>query len=175
MRKEKDVPEFNLEEFPYQMGEGHFNGATGHLVTLKTPYDDTNYSVQICPTTNCDGGLGEYWVGEKTTTSFKVYNSGEVTGSKYTFDFMTAQIGETIFDETNTPIMQGSSNFNSYDGTLIELEVPMATNTFTVLVTPNEDPTGDLGEIWVDNKTTNSFMVKNTGDTLTGFDYIVIG
>lgn len=51
----------------------------------------------------------------------------------------------------------------------------MTHTNYSVLITPSENPGGDLGEYWVENKSTNTFTVANTGSSTCKFDYIIVG
>ena len=166
---------YNASSFPYQKGTGQFNGSTGRQVTLGTAMPDANYVVMIMPckksTTNY-GDLGEYWVSNKTTTGFKVFNSGADTVSS--FDYIVIKTGTPTYNETTNPIIEGKSSFANA-GKQVTFESGMTHTNYSVLITPSENPGGDLGEYWVENKSTNTFTVANTGSSTCKFDYIIVG
>lgn len=45
---------------------------------------------------------------------------------------------------------------------------------YTVVIIPNVNPNGYIGEWWITNKTTSGFTIMNSGSATTGFDYVVI-
>lgn len=67
------------------MGQNTFVGKDSYKqIALTTTMSDTNYVVNVTPTQNPGGALGEIFV-EKATTYIRVYNSGTFTGN---FDWM---------------------------------------------------------------------------------------
>lgn len=63
---------------------GVFNSTTGRTITHNL--NSINYAVTIQPTSNPSGTLGEFWVENKTLTTFVVKNSGVNTTA--TFDWI---------------------------------------------------------------------------------------
>jgi len=63
----------------------------------------------------------------------------------------------------------GQSNFAGVTGVDITMSSPKTSTNYRVLITPTEDPAGNLGEVYVDRKTTTSFTVYNSGTAVTGF------
>jgi len=60
-------------------GTGVFSSLTGTSIAIGATMPDTNYKVKITNTSVMDGSLGDIVVkaADKTTTHFKVYNTGE--------------------------------------------------------------------------------------------------
>ena len=177
MTDETSNPSFNASSFPYLKGTGRFNGTTGASVTI-TNIGTTDYKVLIFPvkasSTN-EGDLGEYWVSNKTATGFKVYNTGKDVVSN--FDYIVIKSGNPTYDRTSNPIMEGSGTFAGHtSSTVINFtETEFESNNYSVLITPTSNTNGDLGEYWIERKTTTSFTVKNTGTSTGTFDYVIVG
>lgn len=71
-------------------------------------------------------------------------------------------------------IASGSGTFNSISGRTISIGKTMSSNTYKVSVTPTANPDGSLGEVWIESKTTTSFVVKCSGSTTTcTFDWMI--
>lgn len=64
-------------------GFSTFNSSTGRVITHNLNLNPTAYTVQITPTADPQGRLGEYWV-IKGTNSVTVFNSGAATSG---FDY----------------------------------------------------------------------------------------
>lgn len=63
------------------MGSGKFTAGSTTTINLGTTIAVANYHVTVTPIGNHDGSLGEVYVTDKTTTSFKVGATGSTTGS----------------------------------------------------------------------------------------------
>jgi hypothetical protein len=66
-------------------GSGTFDDSAYTAATITHNYGNTDYSVSIIPTTATNGYLGEYWVENKTATTFDVVKTG--TATSITFDW----------------------------------------------------------------------------------------
>ena len=60
------------------------NGLTGRAITLAYEVTTADYHVGIAPTLRPNGAFGDWWIGNKTTTGFTVYNDG-ATGLAFTY------------------------------------------------------------------------------------------
>lgn len=68
----------------------------------------------------------------------------------------------------------GSSAWNSVAGTTVQHNFNII-GSYTVWIMPTQDSGGEIGEYWVESKTANSFVVKNTGVEATAtFDWLII-
>jgi len=79
-------------------------------------------------------------------------------------------------------LYQGEANFVPFDNEPLQwcavtfspaLPSMYSGGEYTVLITPAENPGGQLGEFWVDYKTTNSFRVNITGTATTKFNWFI--
>ncbi len=73
----------------HRKGSSTFNGPTGRVITHNLGH--VNYVVNITPTADTEGYLGEWWVS-KSSNSFTLFNSGSATTS---FDYVIEEIEET--------------------------------------------------------------------------------
>lgn len=153
-------------------GNGVFNSIEGITISLGSVAPNINYIVNISPSSDPDGGLGEYWVGEKTTTTFKVYCSGSTTNTA--FDWMV-MIDNTRTLKNGMTLKSGHGTFNSLDGVTINIGESLPSTNYMVNISPSSDPNGELGEYWISDKTNNSFKVYCSGSTTdTLFDWMVM-
>ena len=67
----------------------------------------------------------------------------------------------------------GASTFAGSSGQAITITETDDTDYF-VSITPNADPGGNLGEVWVVNDSTTQFTVYNSGSAKTAFSWVVI-
>ncbi len=52
--------------------------------------------------------------------------------------------------------------------------VKLPNTNYSVIITPNADPQGYIGEWWIANRTTTGFTIDNSGSATTTFDYAVV-
>ncbi len=72
-------------------------------------------------------------------------------------------------------MQSGTGIFNSTTGRVITLPSPAPDTNYKVIITPNQDPSGFLGEVWVEDLQTTQFTVKNSGsNNTTSFMWIVL-
>jgi hypothetical protein len=79
-------------------------------------------------------------------------------------------------------LYQGEANFVSSEASPIPYAIVtfspalpsgFVDDAYSVLITPVENPGGELGEFWVDYKTQNSFRVYITGTATTKFNWFL--
>jgi len=153
----KDSFSWLIFDNPYELGDSTFAGPGGRTVSHSK--GDTNYVPYVIPSADGSGAIGEWWITDYATTSFIVRNSGAtVTAFKW---------GIARFDNGG----KGSSSFAGSGGVTITHNLNIA--DYTPLIIPTTDPGGQLGAVFVTDITSNSFVVRNTGSAVTGFDWII--
>jgi len=159
---------FNATSYPFMTGNTIVNGES-LVVNLPSTLPSNLFKVILMPETAV-GYTGEYWVSDKTTSSFKINLSGSMTD--LSFDYLLI-FNDSIpaYDPATFPIQVGSGTFNNLTPNSIQV---MENVKYKVFITPTENPNGDLGDAWVTNKTINTFKVVSTGSATTSFDYIIV-
>lgn len=66
---------------------------------------------------------------------------------------------------------EGTSNFAGPGGVTITHSLNLA--NYTPSITPTADPAGALGEVWITDVAVNSFVVRNSGITVTAFTWVI--
>ncbi len=70
-------------------------------------------------------------------------------------------------------IIGGTGNFAGYGSyTTINIGTTLSNTNYKVHITPTENPSY-VGEIWISDKTVNSFRVNNTGSGVSAFEWAV--
>jgi hypothetical protein len=101
-----------------------------------------------------------------------LYKDGVIVpSSSYTVDLPSGTI-------TLTQSL-GSGNYTAdythSQGTVIFLKTALPNTSYTISITPNVATNGTLGEFWIDKKSVDRFIVRNTGSNNTAtFDYMVM-
>lgn len=67
---------------------------------------------------------------------------------------------------------KGSSNFAGEGGVTITHNLNAA-NYAATIIQADADPIGSVGEIWVTDVATNSFVVRNSGSAITSFTWVI--
>jgi len=76
-------------------------------------------------------------------------------------------------DSHNSLGQSGTGNFAGYGSyTTVSLSPAMADTNYRVVLMPTQDP-GYVGDVWINNKATNSFRVNNSGSGVTAFEWAV--
>lgn len=175
------------------------NREGGTVVNLDKNYEGIDYFVLITPCCSTMGEIGDYFVRDKTSKSFRVCNTGSVNMDEFCWMVVPSNIiynieagGSTAEIENQLPIKFGRGKFNSkeVDTTnafnTISFDRQMPNVNYVVFVTPvvqldgndyeiGQPHLGNLGEICVVNKLSTEFTVLNTGsDKETHFDWIAI-
>lgn len=86
-------------------------------------------------------------------------------------------LGKVLTSDANglgawaTPIVGGTGVFGGYGSyTTVTFVTAMANTNYKVHITAIADP-GYVGDIWIDNKTVNTFRVNNTGVGVSAFEW----
>lgn len=89
-------------------------------------------------------------------------------------------VNEGIFidynnDLKNIPIGIAIAGTGSFKAPVVFSGGAKLPNTnYSVIITPNTNPNGFIGEWWVANKTVTGFQIENSGSATTGFDYAIV-
>ena len=169
---EESTEEFNKTTFPYIKGNINLNSTTPVTVNFPSPMSNTNYAVIVSPLGDPEGYYGEVFVDSKTINGFNIQSSGRFTG---TVEYIVAEYGKSAYDKTNHPVIGGYGTFNSLEPVRISIDENLTTNSYQVLLMPEGNHSGTLGEIWVSEKERDGFTVNTTGGTVNKFNYILIG
>ncbi len=138
---------------------------TGTTITLPSTLANTNYRVLLQANSATGGGIGDVYVTNKTTSSFKVYCTGQNFGGA-TFDWAVVLDADPV-------LKTGSNSFTPTTGTSITIP-DMGNTNYKVLITPSANTLGAVGDIYLSNKTNTGFKVMSTGSGNTSFDYVVV-
>jgi len=152
----------NIQPAKGTMDTGIFSGPNGVAIDITSLYIGvTDYVVIITPDGPA-GYVGEISVENKAENSFVVKNTGTGAESSTTFTW-------EVFIGSN-----GVGTFAGMIGKTIDItSLEMGGSDYHVGITFN-GITGYIGEVSVENKAENSFVVKNTGsDASTAFTWMI--
>lgn len=169
---EEETTEFNSTSFPYIKGSTTVNSTDGTNVVFSSPMRSSDYAVIVTPLNSPEGTYGEVYIESKSESGFVIKSSGSFTG---TVEYIVAEYGRGAYNKANHPIIGGSGTFNSLEPVQINIEEELTTNSYQVLLMPEGNHSGMLGEIWVSDKERTKFKVNTTGGTVSKFNYILIG
>uniref|UniRef100_A0A6H1ZEM3 Putative tail protein n=2 Tax=viral metagenome TaxID=1070528 RepID=A0A6H1ZEM3_9ZZZZ len=149
-------------------GSGTFNGSTGVTINIGATLSGATYSVAITITTSNPINVGAISVESKANNQFVVKNTGSDVTS--TFDWIVIDSLSRAAD-----IYSGSGTFNGPTGVTVPIGVTLAGAVYSVAITITTADPVNVGEISVESKAANQFVVKNTGSDITStFDWILI-
>jgi hypothetical protein len=136
----------------------------GNAVTYNNKiYYCTQTSIGNIPTNTT------YWKEFISAPSTAKNISIEDTANKFT----ATNVEDALAELKNLTPPSGSGIFNSTTGVTITHNVGVS--SYRVSITPTSNSNGTLGEYWVESKTVNTFVVKNSGSNTTcTFDWILI-
>ena len=169
----------------------------GVVVNFEKEYPNADYYVLITPSCSTMGEIGDFFVRDKTSKSFRVCNTGSKGMDEFCWMLVPSSIvynieagGPTAEIVEQLPIKFGQGTFNGLtidmEKNVISFDKQMPNVNYVVFITPiiefdgngNEIGSpylGDLGEYYVTSKQTTEFTVLNTGkDKETKFDWIAI-
>lgn len=139
-------------------GSTIFGSIPGKVIEHNYPFK--NHILNIIPSQNPVGYLGEFWVNRSSILDI-VYNTGV---SNSNFDYRLE-----IIDDVQQWAVR---NFNSLSG--INISHGLGTSDYDVFVIPEETTNGYLGEVWVE-KNSADFTIYNSGNFNGKFIYYIAG
>jgi len=146
---------------------GFFLGGSGTAVSIGNILSGTSYSVSVIPTGDSED-VGAIYVSDKTSTTFVINCTG--TGVP-TFDWILVD-GDSITAAT-LGVYSGADTFAGSAGATVAIGDTLSGTAYNVLITPTGD-SEDVGDIYVDTKTTSTFKVKCTGAGTPTFDWVLV-
>lgn len=156
-------------------GSNVFNGLDGLTVKLPEIVTNTDYTVILTPSISTNGSLGEFWIEDKTTESFRVGSSGSLVSAKFDWILMLSETDTTDFDKDKFALQHGNATLQpGEDGVEVTLTNEMKNDNYSVYISPVGNHEGEYGEVWTENKTTTGFTIKTSGGTSSDVNYIVV-